>query len=184
MPADFPTHKHAGEFWEQLGRCVATFGFLEETLGKAIFSFTGTTEVAEKDLEAAYKAWLPKLKKALSDQLGALIRSYKDAVQKHQSGEPEGFPGLIEDLRTMATIRNVICHGSWDVPDSKGRSLPKFTNRDDEIWKVPMDLEYLQEVQRVTAKLVTDVINTVTVQGWQFPGSDGPGIPILSPRQR
>ena len=30
------------QFWEQLGRTVATYGFLEEVLGKAIFAFTAT----------------------------------------------------------------------------------------------------------------------------------------------
>ena len=34
LPANFPTHRHEAEFWEALGRGVATFGFLEEVLGK------------------------------------------------------------------------------------------------------------------------------------------------------
>lgn len=38
----FPTHRHEAAFWESLGRAVATFGFLEEILGKAIFAFTAT----------------------------------------------------------------------------------------------------------------------------------------------
>jgi hypothetical protein len=31
-PPDFPTNLHPPEFWEALGRAVATFGFLEEAL--------------------------------------------------------------------------------------------------------------------------------------------------------
>lgn len=178
MPQGFPTHKQTSEFWEGLGRCIATYGFLEETLGKAIFSFTATTEVKEEDLEAAYKAWLPKLKKALSDALGGLIANYAKAVRGHQSAEPGNFADLIANLRHMATIRNVICHGSWGVPDASGRSLPFFVNTDDEIWQTPIDLAYLHHVQTVTAKLATEVINTVTAHGWQFPGSGGPGKPI------
>jgi hypothetical protein len=42
LPASFPTHRHSAAFWENLGRTVATFGFLEEVLGKAIFAFTAT----------------------------------------------------------------------------------------------------------------------------------------------
>jgi len=45
LPTGFPTHKHPSEFWEALGRTVATFGFLEETLGKAIFAFTATRRI-------------------------------------------------------------------------------------------------------------------------------------------
>ena len=38
LPNKFPTDGHEAAFWESLGRTVATFGFLEEVLGKAIFA--------------------------------------------------------------------------------------------------------------------------------------------------
>jgi hypothetical protein len=41
-------------FWEALGRTIATFGFLEEVLGKAIFAFTATTQYQESDIDAAH----------------------------------------------------------------------------------------------------------------------------------
>ncbi len=178
IPDKFPTHKHTAEFWVELGRCIATYGFLEETLGKAVFSFTATTEINAEDHEAAYKAWLPKLKRALSDPLGSLIANYAKAVRDHQSPESGKFQELIGELQQMAIIRNVICHGSWGVPDSSGRSLPFFVNKNDETWQIPIDLAYLRNVQVVTARLTIEVINTVTVHGWQFPGSGGPGKPI------
>ena len=33
LPIEYPTHLHSAGFCEALGRTVATFGFLEETLG-------------------------------------------------------------------------------------------------------------------------------------------------------
>ena len=39
VPRHCPLQGHAPEFWEALGRTVATYGFLEEALGKAIFVF-------------------------------------------------------------------------------------------------------------------------------------------------
>jgi hypothetical protein len=59
LPAQFPTHRHPVEFWEALGRVVATFGFLEETLGKAIFSFTATRQYPDTEIQAAYERSLP-----------------------------------------------------------------------------------------------------------------------------
>jgi hypothetical protein len=44
LPPSFPTQAHSPAFWEALGRAVATVGFLEETLGKAIFAYTGMRE--------------------------------------------------------------------------------------------------------------------------------------------
>ena len=42
-------------FWENLGRTIATFGFLEEVLGKAIFVFSATTPYPESEVEAAFE---------------------------------------------------------------------------------------------------------------------------------
>ena len=81
LPMDFPTHKHAPEFWEALGRTVATFGFLVETLGKAIFSFTATRHIPSRELQAEFVKWLPTLERALTDPLGNLIESYSKAVR-------------------------------------------------------------------------------------------------------
>jgi hypothetical protein len=73
LPADFPTHLHRAQFWEKLGRAVATFGFLEETLAKAIFAFTATRRIPEDQSEAEYEKWLPTLERALTDPLVPIL---------------------------------------------------------------------------------------------------------------
>jgi len=65
LPEKFPTQMHESIFWEKLGRAVATFGFLEEILAKAIFSFTGMRSYDNSQIEEAFDKWLPKLEKAL-----------------------------------------------------------------------------------------------------------------------
>ena len=52
LPFLWPTHRHTSQFWEQLGRTVATFGFLEEVLGKAIFAFTASRRYKPEDIQA------------------------------------------------------------------------------------------------------------------------------------
>jgi hypothetical protein len=42
LPPLFPTNRHQPDFWEALGRTIATFGFLELILAQAIFALTGT----------------------------------------------------------------------------------------------------------------------------------------------
>lgn len=80
LPDGFPTHKHEAAFWESLGRAVATFGFLEEVLGKAIFSFLATRTYNGAEAQQAYIEWLPNLERALIDPLGNLIDAYGKAV--------------------------------------------------------------------------------------------------------
>jgi hypothetical protein len=175
VPELYPTHRHEPEFWEALGRCVATFGFLEETLGKAIFAFTATRPYGEDEIEQAYAAWLTKLEHALTDQLGALVKNFEKAVRDHPMATTSNLDELLDDLRKASTLRNVICHGSWRAPDANGASIPFFVNRQKEVFETAIDHHVLIQLQRHVADLVCDVINTVTRMGWQFPGSSGPG---------
>ena len=175
LPSLFPMQRHTCKFWEALGRAVATFGFLEEVLGKAIFAFTATKSYPESEIEVAYNKWLPTLDRALTDQLGSLIESYSKTVRDNQEVTVEKLDDLLAELRKASTIRNVLCHGSWRVPDSDGRSLPLFVNRQKMAWDKPIDIAYLEQTQKAVAQLACDVINTVTGNGWQFPGSNGPG---------
>ncbi len=175
LPVGYPTHKHDERFWERLGRTVATFGFLEEVLSKAIFSFTATTNYTEEEIEIEFEKWLPKLERSLSDPLGGLIDTYGKSVRDNQEATIENLDDLLIDLREASKIRNVICHGSWKMPDLNGASIPFFVNRQKEIFETPVDVGFLEQVREHTVSLICAVINTVTHMGWQFPGSNGPG---------
>lgn len=175
LPAGYPTHAHAPSFWEALGRAVATFGFLEEVLLKAIFALTVTTPYEESELDAAYAAWLPRITRSLSDPLGSLIDTYGKAAREHSGARIAGLDDLLADLRAACKTRNAICHGSWHVPDKAGRSVPFYVNKQGEKFETAVDCAFLHQLQKVVAGLACEVINTVTHMGWQFPSSNGPG---------
>ena len=183
LPKMFPTHSHDPKFWESLGRAVATFGFLEETLAKAIFAFTATKPYSDEEVIKALDEWGPKLKKALSDQLWNLIKTYENAVREHPEAIIENLDELLDQLKEAAKIRNVICHGSWRSPNSEGASVPFFVNRQQERFDTAVDVSYLLQLQKRVSKLICAVIDTVTHMGWQFPGSEGPGKVIWEPHK-
>ncbi|CCE25753.1 hypothetical protein [Methylotuvimicrobium alcaliphilum] len=175
LPEMYPTHRHEPVFWEALGRVVATYGFLEETLGKAIFAFTATTPYSEQEVQKALDGWLPKLQHALSDQLWNLIELYGKSVREHPNATIENLADLIEQLKEAGKIRNVICHGSWRTPNSEGASVPFFVNRQQERFDRTIDVAWLAQLQKHISELICAVINSVTHMGWQFPGGAGPG---------
>ena len=175
LPVGYPTHAHNPAFWEALGRAVATFGFLEEVLLKAIFVLTVTTPYDESKIESAYDAWVAKMTRSLSDTLGSLIKPYGEALREHPNAHIEGLDDFLVNLRKACKIRNAICHGSWHAPDSMGRSVPFYVNRQDEVFDTAVDCVFLEALQKATTDLACDVIDTVTHMGWQFPGSAGPG---------
>lgn len=183
LPKMYPTHRHEPTFWESLGRVVATFGFLEETLAKAIFAFTATKPYSEEEVLKALDEWAPKLMKALSDQLWNLIESYGKAVREHPEATIKTLDELLEQLKEAAKIRNVICHGSWRSPNSEGASIPFFVNRQQERFNTAIDVSFLLQLQKHVMELICAVVDTVTHMGWQFPGSEGPGKVIWESRK-
>jgi len=181
LPQQYPTNHLTAEFWEHLGRTVATYGFLEEVLGKAIFALTATrTYTSNEAADQAFQEWLPKLERALSDPLGSLIVTYGKAIREHQSASFEGLDDLITMLKTASQIRNILCHGSWRKPDENGASVPLFVNRNKQISETSINIDFLRQNQRAVAEMACIVISTVTHIGIQFPGSGSPGEVVLA----
>lgn len=181
LPEMFPTHRHPPQFWEHLGRAVASFGFLEEVLGKAIFAASATRQYPPHELDAAYKKWASQLEKALTGQLKSLADLYGKTIREHPDANAEGVSELVTAIKHAADYRNVLCHGSWRVPDANGASIPLFVNQKGEVFESPIDIAFLGKVRMCVAELSCDVMDSVTRMGWQFPGSAGPGTPIHSP---
>lgn len=182
LPEDFPTHRHEAVFWEKLGRTVATFGFLEEMLGKAIFAFTVRKQHAESESDEAFEAWLRKpdgLERVLTDPLTGLIGQLEQAVGEYSEEMNDGLEGLLGNLRAASRLRNVLCHGSWRSPDQTGASKPLFVDRKHEVFETAIDCAFLDRVRQHVVELACAVVNLVTSRGWQFPGSLGPGRPVL-----
>jgi hypothetical protein len=73
LPLHFPTHRHDAAFWEALGRAVATFGFLEEVLGKAIFALTATRKIAPDQIEAEHEGGFQRSNERSLIRLAALL---------------------------------------------------------------------------------------------------------------
>lgn len=175
LDADYPTHCHDPEFWEQLGRTVATFGFIEEMLGKAIYALTGAKEFDPKGDPEAFDAWIKTLEKALTDQLGGLIIAYEKALAENPRTKGTDYSALLDELKKAKDIRNALCHGSWDKPDDQGRIVPKFVNRKLMIFETPVGVGFLKQARSALRHLICDILDSVTSVGYQFPGSGSPG---------
>lgn len=175
LHADFPTHFHEPAFWDELGRTVAAFGFIEEMLGKAIFALTGAKEFDPEGDPEAFSEWMKTLEKALTDQLGCLINSYEKALAENPRTKDSDYGAYISALKEAKEIRNVLCHGSWDKPDGQGRSVPRFVNRKLLIFETPVDVQFLRQTRAELRHIICDILDTVTSVGYQFPGSSSPG---------
>ncbi len=181
-PEQAATSRHPAEFWEHLGRAVATFGFLERVLAGAILAFTGMRPYNNNEnINAAYQAWGTQLEKAVTSTLNTLADMYAAAVKNHPASVISDIDDLVTKIKDAADVRNVLCHAFWDAPDESGKSMPFYIRqRGLVIFETPIDVAYLRNVQLHTCELAAAVINTVTRMGWQFPGGSGPGVKIWS----
>jgi hypothetical protein len=170
LPVLFPTHVHSPLFWEQLGRTIATFGYLEKVLKKAIFTFTATRTYDAHEMEKQLEQWQKKLGSTLGGQLSNLATDYRAAIKGNQNSTVQDVDELVEKISQANKTRNILCHASWGVPDAEGKSVPFFLTKNFEVCETPMDVQYLRQVQEHVANLACDVIDTVTQMGWQFPG--------------
>lgn len=179
LPETFPTHNQTPEFWEHLGRAVGSFGYLEMILGQAIFALTATRRYSSDEINEAYKKWLPKLERALSDQLVNLAEAFGKAARENPETSTENVPDLVDAIKNAAVIRNVLCHGSWSRNGADEATVPFFVNRKLEVFDTPVDVHYLKTVQAHVADLTCSVVDVITHMGWQFPGGAGPGKAII-----
>jgi hypothetical protein len=178
LPSQWPTGFLAAQFWEQLGRTIATFGLLEEVLGKAIFAFTATTEYSAENAAKLIPKWHKQLEQALTDTLWPLSEAYGKAVRELLDAQVRYVGDLVEDIKRASKIRNALCHGSWHTPDTPGKADLHYFDKNDGKLGTRIDIPWMRQVQAHVVDLICSVINSVTIMGWEFPGGAGPGEPI------
>lgn len=186
---NYPTHAHSPEFWEELGRTVATFGFLEDVLVKAYFAITGTTSYdwkTDEEAKAAIEQWGEQLALAMADTLVSLAQKYAASVRRNKTTSFPEIDALEASIKKAAESRNALCHGFWGIPDSSGKSeLSYFSMPGKKIanlqkFEALIDIAWLRQLRTEAFELACDVIDSVTVMGYQFPSSAGPGEPIFA----
>lgn len=178
IPEKYPTHLHSTEFWEALGRAVATFGHLEEVLARAIFALTGTKELRREPTESDFEDWLKQLKNAMREDIGALIKRFKNVIECDNRFNIIDYEELFQKIGDAVALRNVICHGSWRAPNAYGASVPLFVDRNLRVFETPIDLNYLLKSQIAVAELSIAIRNIVTTKGIVFPGASEPDFGI------
>lgn len=168
---NWPTNYHKPEFWEYLGRAVASLGLLEETLKKSIYIISGNKRISNLDnSDDEYNKWIKDLEKVASNAMGSLIKKLEGSInENHDFVFPE-LNNFIEKLERLLEWRNILCHGSWRPPDSEHKSQPLFIRRDLNCVQNTVDVDLLKKVIREAAESTCFLINIITTHGLEFPG--------------
>lgn len=178
LPLAWPTHRQSEAFWSALGRAVASFGFLEWTLRRAIFALTGDypAPTDESELQQAMKEWSDRLTKVTTSTLVTLAKAFEVAAQEHGRADVAYVSKLVSDIKEAADVRNAICHASWN-PITADSSQPLYIAavvngvKEPSVFETSVDVAWLDQVQRHAAALACSTMDVVTTLGLSFPGT-------------
>ena len=123
LPTGWPVNQDAPEFWQELGKTIAAFGYLEHILTKTCYALLTTAEKAA-DLvdgsEDALSRWYERIVRSQTDSLHGLTRELERLL-----GEDPRIPcalreNLVARLNELRPWRNALCHGAWLQVDGTG----------------------------------------------------------------
>ncbi len=187
MPShdDWPTHKGSPAFWEELGRAIASFGFLEDTLTRTYFALTATRRYkCKEEVEKVFEEWKKSLELSLTDSLGNLINKIDKAFKDDDRFSEDIRSAVVDRLNEVRVWRNALCHGTWDSFAENGDSAHLRYFRKTPDGPEQLDNGFLHQseiarIRRATVETAQNLINIVISNNLQFPGSESPGKTIF-----
>lgn len=156
-----------------LGQCVASFGWLEEIIKRAIYALD-RARLADDLTEEELQTWLTHIGAIADDSMGTLIEQLDAAMRRH--------PGLRDRNRITDRLgeirlhRNLLCHASWRPTADKARWHPAFVNTRGEVQREPLDIAALERIREATVEIGIRVLRVMRATGEQgyWAGDDEP----------
>ena len=183
MDPRWPTHACPKEFWEELGRTVAAFGFLEDCLKRANLAITATRKYnSVEEAKNAFSHWEKDLERSLDETIGLLTNRFICALKEDDRFRTDYVIEIDAKLKKVAGWRNALCHGAWtDYDEKSGLATLRFWPRKrwHEQSERHVSCEELCSIRRAAVEITAAVINSVTRNKIPFPGSTGPGEPAF-----
>ena len=153
-----------GDFAAALGQCVASFGWLEEVIKRAIYALD-RARLADDLTPEELQAWLTRIGGIADDSMGTLIDQLDAAMRR--------YPGLrdrnriTDRLGEIRLYRNLLCHASWRPTEDKTTWHPAFVSSKGEVQDRPISLGDLDRIRAETVEIGTRVLRVMRATGEQ-----------------
>ena len=144
------------DFAAQLGHAIASFGFLEEALKRAIFALS-LEGLGKRPDDRALASFLQRMEEIADDTLGTLIDQF---IKQMARAQVRGQDHLAAELRAIRRNRNLLCHASWKPSEKKGHWHPSFLNTKGEVF--PNDLN-ADDIAAITAETLDVAARIVAI---------------------
>lgn len=118
FPEDWPTKKGAPEFWEQLGRTVASYAVLEDIVARVLVAITGNSEYENEELSKEdVHEMMGQLNAGLGQPVYDNLAFLTDRLEETPFPDEKNFGAfraeIVRRLRLVNPWRHAISGGVW-----------------------------------------------------------------------
>ena len=175
FPDDWPVNQGAPAFWQELGKTVAAFGYLEHVLARtcyALLATSGRTAGLQDAGDEAVARWYKRLMRSQTDGLRGLTDELGRALAEDGRVPLAVREDLVERLEDLRPWRNALCHGAWldFANDSNSGTLHHLYRHDGMPATFPpvITLNDLSEIRARAADTTFRVAEAASVAGAGF----------------
>lgn len=161
---DWPLSRDNPDFWEEIGKTVAMFGNLENTLASCCYGLTqppaDITHIQPKQIKA-YLNWYAEMEEMRTNSLGVLTDRFMKLLEKDGRVPHAARAELCQQMNELRPWRNALCHGAWFGVSGDGDGvLCHFYKENNRIVRFPAMVS-LKDLASLRVRLV-DIILRVS----------------------
>ena len=170
---NWPTHKGTSDFWEELGRAVATFAWLEFAMRRTFIALTWSQRCAS---ETEALAILPDAEKqsvaSVTDTFHWLTKKIEGVFDVDSRVSLEGGQWIVNSLREIGNYRNALCHGAWIRfgEDGSGQLLyvRKTGKREYEPYRQSFSSAQIRDIRNHSTEVARRLLDIEMSTGFEF----------------
>ena len=187
LPPDWPVNQGPAVFWQELGKTVAAFGYLEHILASTCYAFLATGERAaallEADDNAALSEWWKRLLSSQTDSMHRLTREL-DRVLDEAGLVPRAVrEDLVARLDELRPWRNALCHGAWLGVAEDGSAHLEHVYRYEGLpagFERNVDVKRLSDIRARTVDITIRIAEAASVVGPAYTHMGGAGYALAT----
>ena len=174
FPADWPAHQDVPVFWQELGKTVAAFGYLEKILADTCYSLLATGTRAKELVSASdeeVRLWYNRVLRSQTDSLHGLTVELDRVLKEDGRVSFSVRENLVDRLEELRPFRNAVCHGAWLGMNEDGSASFHHVYKDDGIavaFERTLGIQELADIRARTVDITFRIAEAASVAGAGF----------------
>ena len=186
FPADWPVNQGPPIFWQELGKTVAAFGYLEYILASTCYALLATDERAavllNADDDEALSQWYNRILRSQVDSMFRLTCELDRVLRESHRVPHTVREDLLARLKELRPWRNALCHGAWlSIGEGGSGHLEHLyrKGRAPVAFEPEFTLKGLSDIRARTVDTTIRVAEAASVAGPQDTYVAGPGFALV-----